>query len=210
MHHNIADLIDLFGGNQPFIDKLDQLFVEDLKLSKWQYYAIHPDATGNVGQFVMGNEPSFHIPYLYNYAGQPWKTQKRIRMLLESWFRNDLMGIPGDEDGGGMTAFVVFSQLGFYPVSPGIPVYTIGSPIFTKSSIQLDNGKVFTVSAVNASWSNKYIQSATLNGQPLNRTWFTHDDLINGGTLELIMGNRPNKNWGLESPPPSAADMQGL
>lgn len=210
VHHNIADLIDLFGGNQPFVDKLDQLFVEDLKLSKWQYYAIHPDATGNVGQFVMGNEPSFHIPYLYNYAGEPWKTQKRIRMLLESWFRNDLMGIPGDEDGGGMTAFVVFSQLGFYPVSPGIPVYTIGSPIFTKSSIQLDNGKVFTVNAKNASWSNKYIQSATLNGQPLNRTWFTHDDLVNGGTLELIMGDRPNKNWGLESPPPSAADMQGL
>lgn len=210
VHHNIADLIDLFGGNQPFIEKLDQLFVEDLKLPKWQYYAIHPDATGNVGQFVMGNEPSFHIPYLYNYAGQPWKTQKRIRMLLESWFRNDLMGIPGDEDGGGMTAFVVFSQLGFYPVSPGIPVYTIGSPIFTKSSIKLDNGKVFTVKAENASGSNKYIQSATLNGQPLNRTWFMHEDLVNGGTLELIMGDRPNKDWGLESPPPSAADMQGF
>ena len=207
VHHNIADLIDLFGGNQPFINKLDQLFVEDLKLSKWQYYAILPDATGSVGQFVMGNEPSFHIPYLYNYAGQPWKTQKRIRMLLESWFRNDLMGIPGDEDGGGMTAFVVFSQLGFYPVSPGIPVYTIGSPIFRKSTIKLDNGKVFTVKAKNASWSNKYIQSATLNGQPLNRTWFTHNDLINGGMLELVMGDRPNKNWGLESPPPSAADM---
>ena len=209
VRHNIADLIDLFGGNQPFIDQLDQLFVEDLKLPKWQYYAIHPDATGNVGQFVMGNEPSFHIPYLYNYAGQPWKTQKRIRMLLESWFRNDLMGIPGDEDGGGMTAFVVFSQLGFYPVSSGIPVYTIGSPIFTKSSIRLDNGKVFTVKAKNTSWSNKYIQSATFNGQPLNRTWFTHDDLVNGGTLELIMGDRPNKEWGLESPPPSATDMQG-
>ena len=206
VHHNIADLIQLFGGNQPFIDKLDRLFVEDLKKSKWQYYAIHPDATGNVGQFVMGNEPSFHIPYLYNYAGQPWKTQKRIRMLLESWFRNDLMGVPGDEDGGGMTAFVVFSQLGFYPVSPGIPVYTIGSPVFTKSSIHLDNGKVFTVIATNASWSNKYIQSAKLNGQPLNRTWFMHDDLVNGGTLELEMGDRPNKNWGLESPPPSGGN----
>lgn len=210
VHHNIADLISLFGGNKPFVDKLDQLFVEDLKLGKWQYYAIHPDATGNVGQFVMGNEPSFHIPYLYNYAGQPWKTQKRIRMLLESWFRNDLMGIPGDEDGGGMTAFVVFSQLGFYPVSPGIPVYTIGSPIFTKSSIKLDNGKTFTVVAKNTSWTNKYIQSATLNGEPLNRTWFTHDDLISGGTLEFLMGDRPNKDWGIESPPPSANDMKGL
>ena len=208
VRHNVSDLIDLFGGNQPFIDKLDQLFVEDLKLPKWQYYAVHPDATGNVGQFVMGNEPSFHIPYLYNYAGQPWKTQKRIRMLLESWFRNDLMGIPGDEDGGGMTAFVVFSQLGFYPVTPGIPVYTIGSPIFTKSTINLDNGKKFTVEAKNASWSNKYIQSATLNGEVLNRTWFTHDDLISGGVLVLEMGDRPNKEWGVDSPPPSATDMQ--
>jgi predicted alpha-1,2-mannosidase len=207
--HNVAGLIGLFGGNQPFTDKLDQLFVEGLKLPKWQYYAIHPDATGSVGQFVMGNEPSFHIPYLYNYAGQPWKTQKRIRMLLESWFRNDLMGIPGDEDGGGMTAFVVFSQLGFYPVTPGIPVYTVGSPVFARSSIRMDNGKVFTIEAPNVSWSNKYIQSARLNGQPLNRTWFTHEELVNGGTLELVMGNRPNKSWGLESPPPSAPDMGG-
>lgn len=207
VRHNFADLIDLFGGNQQFIDKLDQLFEEDMKLPKWQYYAVHPDATGNVGQFVMGNEPSFHIPYLYNYAGEPWKTQKRIRMLLESWFRNDLMGIPGDEDGGGMTAFVVFSQLGFYPVTPGMPIYTIGSPIFTKSTINLENGKKFTVVANNSSKENKYIQSAALNGVELNRTWFTHDDLINGGTLVLEMGNRPNKSWGLESPPPSPSDM---
>jgi len=203
VRHNIADLIELFGGNEPFIDKLDQLFVEDLKTSKWQYYAVQPDATGNVGQFVMGNEPSFHIPYLYNYAGQPWKTQKRIRMLLESWFRNDLMGIPGDEDGGGMSAFVVFSYLGFYPVSPGIPVYTIGSPIFTKASIKLSNGKTFTVEARNSSRNNKYIRSAVLNGRLLNRTWFTHDDLMNGGTLLLVMGNRPNERWGLDTPPPS-------
>ena len=131
-------------------------------------------------------------------------------MLLESWFRNDLMGIPGDEDGGGMTAFVVFSQLGFYPVTPGIPVYTIGSPIFTKSTINLDNGNKFTVEAKNSSKENKYIQSATLNGVGLNRTWFTHDDIVNGGTLILEMGNRPNKSWGLESPPPSPADMSGL
>ena len=210
IHHNIADVIQLFGGNQPLVDKLDQLFVEDLKTSKWQYYAVLPDATGSVGQFAVGNEPGFHIPYLYNYAGEPWKTQKRIRLLLESWFRNDLMGIPGDENGGGMTAFVVFSSLGFYPVSPGIPVYTIGSPVFTRSIIRMDNGRTFTIDARNASWSNKYIQSATLNGRPLNRTWFTHDDLVNGGTLVLVMGDRPNYQWGIESPPPSAPDMQGI
>lgn len=197
VRHHIQDLIDLFGGNAPFIERLDQLFVEDMKRSKWQYYAVHPDATGNVGQFVMGNEPSFHIPYLYNYVGQPWKTQKRIRMLMESWFRNDLMGVCGDEDGGGMSAFYVFSALGFYPVSPGVPVYTIGSPLFDKSVIQLDNGKTFTVIAQNVSWENKYIQSAKLNGVDHDKTWFTHEDIMNGGTLELLMGNRPNKNWGV-------------
>ena len=197
VRHHIQDLIDLFGGNAPFIKRLDQLFVEDMKMAKWQYYALHPDATGNVGQFVMGNEPSFHIPYLYNYAGQPWKTQKRIRMLMESWFRNDLMGICGDEDGGGMSAFYVFSALGFYPVSPGVPVYTIGSPLFDKSEIRLANGKVFTVIAHGVSQENKYIQSAKLNGAQYTKTWFTHEDVINGGTLELFMGNRPNKKWGV-------------
>ncbi len=197
VRHHIQDLIDLFGGNAPFIERLDQLFVEDMKMAKWQYYALHPDATGNVGQFVMGNEPSFHIPYLYNYAGQPWKTQKRIRMLMESWFRNDLMGICGDEDGGGMSAFYVFSALGFYPVSPGVPVYTIGSPLFDKSEIRLANGKVFTVIAHEVSQENKYIQSAKLNGAQYTKTWFTHEDIINGGTLELFMGNRPNKKWGV-------------
>ena len=197
VRHHIQDLIDLFGGNTPFIERLDQLFVEDMKMSKWQYYALHPDATGNVGQFVMGNEPSFHIPYLYNYAGQPWKTQKRIRMLMESWFRNDLMGVCGDEDGGGMSAFYVFSALGFYPVSPGVPVYTIGSPLFDKSEIQLADGKVFTMIAHGVSWENKYIQSAKLNGAEYNKTWFTHEDVMKGGTLELFMGDRPNKKWGV-------------
>lgn len=203
--HNIADLIHLFGGNKPFTDKLDQLFVEGMQRSKWQYYAVHPDATGNVGQFVMGNEPSFHIPYLYNYAGQPWQTQKRIRMLMESWFRNDLMGICGDEDGGGMSAFYVFSAMGFYPVSPGIPAYNIGSPLFTKATIALENGRTFTIVAPEASWSNKYIQSARLNGKEWNKPWFTHEDILNGGVLELTMSDRPNKSWGAASDavPPS-------
>lgn len=203
--HNIADLIDLFGGRKPFTEKLDRLFTEGLQRSKWEYYAVHPDATGNVGQFVMGNEPSFHIPYLYNYAGEPWKTQKRIRMLMESWFRNDLMGICGDEDGGGMSAFYVFSAMGFYPVSPGIPAYNIGSPLFTKVSLSLENGKVFTVIAKGASARNKYIRSARLNGKELNRPWFTHEDIMGGGVLELTMGDRPNKSWGTapEAVPPS-------
>lgn len=205
VHHNIADLISLFGGDQPFADKLDQLFAEGLHTSKWQYYSTLPDSSGNVGQYVMGNEPSFHIPYLYNYARRPWQTQKRIRMLMESWFRNDLMGICGDEDGGGMSAFYVFSAMGFYPVTAGMPYYVIGSPIFDRVTIHLDGGKTFTLIARNNSADNKYIQSATLNGRPYDKSYFSHEDLMAGGTLELVMGDRPCKTWAVaeESVPPS-------
>lgn len=204
--HNIADLIQLMGGKEQFINNLDQTFLEPLGKSKFDFYAQLPDHTGNVGQFSMANEPSLHIPYLYNYAGQPWKTQKRIRKLLETWFRNDLMGIPGDEDGGGMSAFVVFSALGFYPVTPGFPIYNIGSPLFNYSKIFLENGRVLEIEAINVSATNKYIQSAILNGKEWNKPWFSHTDIKYGGKLILKMGNRPNKEWGSSSyeAPPSA------
>ena len=204
--HNVADLIDLMGGNQQFIANLDQTFREPLGRGKYAFYAQIPDHTGNVGQFSMANEPSLHIPYLYNYAGQPWKTQKRIRQLLKTWFRNDLMGVPGDEDGGGMSAFVVFSSLGFYPVTPGFPAYNIGSPLFAKAKVMLSNGKVFEIEAQGASDENKYIQSATLNGKEWNKPWFSHDDIKEGGKLVLVMGSRPNKAWGSagDAVPPSA------
>lgn len=202
--HNIADLIELMGGKEKFIENLDQTFVEPLGRSKFDFYAQLPDHTGNVGQFSMANEPCLHIPYLYNYAGQPWKTQKCIRKMLKTWFRNDYMGIPGDEDGGGMSSFVVFSLLGFYPVTPGLPVYNIGSPVFDYSIVTLSNGKIFEIKAENVSDENKYVQSAILNGKKLNKPWFSHDDIINGGKLVLKMDKIPNKEWGndtLVSPP---------
>ena len=204
--HDIHGLIDLMGGSKEFTKNLDQLFREDLGRRKYQFWAKFPDATGLVGQFSMGNEPSFHIPYLYNYAGEPWKTQKRIRFLLDVWFQDNIFGIPGDEDGGGMTAFVVFSSLGFYPVTPGLPVYNIGSPLFEEVKIQLDNGNTFTILANNCSKVNKYIQSAKLNGVDLDQPWFTHDDILNGSKLELEMGPYPNKVWGSSaiSAPPSS------
>lgn len=202
--HNIADLISLMGGNEQFIDNLNQTFVEPLGRSKFEFYAQLPDHTGNVGQFSMANEPSLHIPYLYNYAGQPWKTQKRIRTLLKQWFRSDLMGVPGDEDGGGMSAFVCFSMLGFYPVTPGIPVYNIGSPLFKSAKMTMSNGRVFEVEAINCSDDNKYIQSATLNGKEWNKPWFSHSDIENGAKLVLVMGNTANKAWGANEAPPSA------
>ena len=196
VQHNIGDLISLIGGNEAFTSALDSMFNTPLGMSKWQFYSTLPDHTGNVGMFSMANEPSLHIPYLYNYAGKPWMTQKRIRTLLNQWFRNDLMGIPGDEDGGGMTSFVVFSSLGFYPVTPGLPVYNIGSPLFTNAKVTLSNGAVFEIEAQNTSADNKYIQSATLNGKEWNKSWFSHEDLKDGGKLVLVMGSKPNKAWG--------------
>lgn len=203
--HNIADLVNLMGGDALFVEELEKMYDTPLGKSKFEFYAQLPDHTGNVGQFSMANEPSLHIPYLYNYAGQPWRTQKRIRNLLDQWFRNDLMGVPGDEDGGGMTSFVVFSQLGFYPVTPGLPMYVIGSPTFEKASIKLGEGKTFDIICSNYSPENKYIQSAKLNGVDWNKSWFTHEDLIKGGKLEFVMGNRPNKQWASDkaSIPPS-------
>ena len=204
VQHNVADLIQLMGGNERFTSALDSLFNVPLGMSKWQFYSFLPDHTGNVGMFSMANEPCLHIPYLYNYAGKPWMTQKRIRTLLNMWFRNDLMGVPGDEDGGGMSAFVVFSQLGFYPVTPGMPAYNIGSPLFTDARIDLGNRKFFEIQAHNASTENKYIQSVTLNGKPWDRPWFTHADIAEGGVLEVEMGPKANKQWGTLVPPPSA------
>ena len=192
-YHAFADLISMMGGKEKFDKKLDQLFTESLGRSKWQYYSTMPDATGNVGQFVMGNEPSMHIAYLYNLAGKPWKTQKRIRMLMDTWFRNDLMGIPGDEDGGGLSAFYVFSAMGFYPLTPGIPEYQIGSPLFKKIRIHLQNGKTFTVKANKNSYRNKYIVSASLNGKSLGGSTVSHKDIVGGGTLVLEMSSNPAK-----------------
>jgi predicted alpha-1,2-mannosidase len=198
VQHDIPGLIGLMGGKNIFENKLDQLFREPLDRSKYEFWAKFPDATGNVGEYSMGNEPSFHIPYLYNFTGSPWKTQSRVRFLLDVWYKDNIFGIPGDEDGGGMSAFVVFSSMGFYPITPGKPIYTIGSPLFSKVTIDLPNGKQFTVIANKCSVINKYIQSAKMDGQPLNTPWFTHAQLMNGGKLELEMGPKPNKNWGVE------------
>ena len=191
--HNISDLIELMGGAEAFCAELDRMFNEPLGRAKFHFYSQLPDHTGNVGQFSMANEPSLHIPYLYNYAGRPWMTQKRIRTLLRQWFRNDLMGIPGDEDGGGMSAFVVFSMLGFYPVTPGLPEYQIGSPMFDRATIQLADGKKFEIVAENNSPTNKYIQSATLNGKPVDGTTLQHADLASGGRLVFSMGPEARK-----------------
>jgi len=204
--HDYSGLFELMGGERKAEENLDQLFREPLDRSKYEFQAKFPDSTSMAGQFSMGNEPSFAILYIYNRVGAPWKTQKRVRMLLESFFPDTLQGIPGDEDGGGMSAFVVFSMLGFYPVTPGIPTYDVGSPVFDKATIHLKNGKDFVILAHNNSHENKYVQSIRLNGKASNQVWFRHADIANGGTLEVTMSNVPNTQLGsgdAEFPPAS-------
>ena len=210
VQHDVAGLIRLLGGRDAFNARLDRLFVEQYGTSKFQFLGQFPDATGLVGLYAQGNEPSFHIPYLYDFSGQPWKTQRRVRQLMDVWYGDGPLGIPGDDDGGATSSWYVLSAIGFYPVCPGSPVYEIGSPIFSRSTVRLGNGKQFTVVANHVSARNKYIQSAVLNGKPLNRPWFRHSEIENGGTLVLEMADRPNKAWGStpeDAPPSMSADV---
>ena len=209
VQHDVAGLIRLMGGREPFNTQLDRLFVEQYGTSKFRFLNQFPDATGLVGLYAQGNEPSFHIPYLYDFSGQPWKTQQRVRQLMDVWYGDGPLGIPGDDDGGETSSWYVLSAIGFYPVCPGSPVYEIGSPIFAKSVIRLGNGKEFTILANRVSRQNKYIQSAQLNGKPLNRPWFQQSDISNGGTLVLEMTDRPNTHWGSgpEDVPPSMSNQ---
>ena len=206
VQHNLSDLANLMGGREAMAQELDRTFAEPMGRGKREFYEQLPDQTGNIGQFTMANEPSLHIPYIYNYAGAPWKTQKRIRQCLDTWFRNDVMGIPGDEDGGGLTSFVVFSSLGFYPVTPGFPAYNIGSPLFTDIRVKLPGGRELHIIAKGSSRDNKYIQRATLNDKNWNKPWFSQEDIENGALLILEMGSQPNKQWGADesATPPSA------
>lgn len=206
VQHDPAGLIDLFGGRKPFLNKLDYLFeVQYGGMWKYSFLAKFPDMTGLIGNYAQGNEPSFHIAYLYDFAGEPWKTQKRVRQNMDVWYNDVPLGLPGDDDKGSLGAWYVFSSIGFYPFCPGEPFYVIGSPLFSKITIHLNNGKAFIINADYVSKQNKYIQSAILNGNPLLKPWFTQKDIGEGGVLTLQMGPRPNKHWGSSSndAPPS-------
>jgi len=197
VQHNVGGLIDLIGGREKFIAKLDALFAEgyDEEL-KFVFLSQFPDSTGLIGQYPQGNEPAFHIPYLYCYAGAPWKTQRYVRQIMRTWYSDQPLGLPGDDDNGATSAWYVFSAMGFYPVCPGRPYYVLGSPLFEECEIDVESGKTFRIVAHDVSLMNKYIQSATLNGEPLNKPWFDHATLVRGGKLILQMGSEPNKAWG--------------
>lgn len=196
VQHDIEGLIGLMGGTDRFEERLDALFAEQYDGPKYSFLGQFPDSTGLIGMYCQGNEPAFHIPYLYNYTRSPWKTQRRVRQIMELWYQDTPLGICGDEDCGAMSSWYVFSAMGLYPVCPGKPVYEIGSPLFEKTEIRLAGGKRFVIHAEGASNRNKYIQQAFLNGKPLNEPRIHHRDLAAGGELRLVMGERPNKSWG--------------
>uniref|UniRef100_UPI00321763F5 GH92 family glycosyl hydrolase n=1 Tax=uncultured Draconibacterium sp. TaxID=1573823 RepID=UPI00321763F5 len=192
VQHDIQGLINLFGGNHSFTQKLDTFFEMSPLITPPKYVGV----VGTIGQYVHGNQPSHHVAYLYNYAGQPWKTQQRVRQVCEELYRTGPGGLCGNEDMGSLSSWYVLSSIGFYPVTPGLPVYAIGSPLFGEITINIGENSWFKIKAKNNSKENKYIQSATLNGQPFNRTYLNHKEITNGGELIFQMGPKPNKKWG--------------
>ncbi len=202
---DVAGLIKLMGGQQNFTQKLDSLFEQSSEVNS---ETAPPDVSGMIGQYAQGDEPSHHIAYLYDYAGKPWKTQAVVREICETLYTDSTDGLCGNDDCGQMSAWYVFSAMGFYPVNPVDGIYAIGSPMLNKVSIDVGHNRHFTVIANNVSKENKYIQSAELNGKPLNLTYITQREIMNGGTLVFNMGDKPNKKWGAseDDAPPSMSE----
>lgn len=188
---NPQGLIDAFGGKEKFTTHLEKLFTESSEITGDNVSA---DITGLIGQYAHGNEPSHHIAYLFNKAGEPHRTQYWINEILKTQYNTTPNGYSGNEDCGQMSAWYVWSSIGLYPMNPVSGEYEIGRPLFPKAKINLPNGKTFTIIAENVSAENMYIQSATLNGKPLDRTFITDEELKNGGELKFIMGSAPINN----------------
>jgi len=186
--HDVEGLIELMHGDEGFIKKMDEMFVRQGRE--------HVDVSGLIGQYAHGNEPCHNYAYLYVYAGVPWKTQEKISQIVKTLYTDQPGGLCGNNDCGQMSAWYVFSAMGFYPVCPGQPMYVFGTPLFPSVTMNLENGKTFKVVAENVSDKNIYIQSATLNGKTYTKTYIQHADVINGGTLVFTMGSEPNKQWG--------------
>lgn len=190
VQHDIEGLIEVVGGSERFEQKLDSMFsFNPLPEDKLPIFS-----TGMIGQYAHGNEPSHHVALLYNYIGKPWKTQEKIKDVLESQYKNEPNGHCGNEDCGQMSSWYVFNALGFYPVNPAQGVYAFGSPLVDSATIHLENGKVFTVKTLNNSSENKYIQSVLLNAKETNNNYILHEEILEGGTLVFKMGPKPNKN----------------
>lgn len=198
---DVQGLIDLMGGDRAFVAKLDSVFDIPPKFDDSYYgftiHEIREMQIVNMGNYAHGNQPIQHMIYLYNYAGEPWKAQHRVRDVMRRLYSFAPDGYPGDEDNGQTSAWYVFSALGFYPVTPGANQYVIGSPLFRRVELSLENGRRLVIDAPKNSPANVYIQSVSLNGRQLDRTWLSHEELMAGGTLRFEMGPEPNKSWGV-------------
>lgn len=202
---DIDGLIKLYGGREAFAHKLDELFTTGEGLSGRD----QADVTGLIGQYAQGNEPSHHMAYLFDYAGQPWRTQELIHKICNEFYTNDPAGLIGNEDCGQMSAWYVLSAMGFYEVTPGSGLYALGTPQFDEVSIHLENGNVFSLKAQNRTVGNFYVNDVRLNGKPHPATFIRHKDVENGGELMFQMSGRPNKTRGVKEkdrPHSSVAD----
>jgi predicted alpha-1,2-mannosidase len=184
--HDPATLIAMMGGNKRFVQRLDSLFTMELPD---KFFAETEDITrdGIIGGYVHGNEPSHHVAYLYNWTDKPWKTQERVRMILRKQYGSAPDGLGGNDDCGQMSAWYIFTALGFYPVAPGDERYSLGSPAVNSAAIHLENGKTFSIETVNQGDKNVYVKKVTLNGQTLNRLYITHREIMEGGKLVFYM-----------------------
>ncbi len=191
--HDVYGLIDLFGNEEAFISKLDSLFIANGDMGA----EASPDISGLIGQYAHGNEPSHHITYLYAYVGQQWKTAEKVREILNTLYFDAPAGLSGNEDVGQMSSWYIISTLGFYQVAPAGGVYVFGSPNIDKATINVGNGKTFTVLAHNNTKDNIYIQSVKLNGKTYTKSYINYTDIMNGGTLEFDMGNKPSNTFGV-------------
>ena len=186
--HDVHDFINLHGGNEAFVQKLEQLFTESSEITGDNTSV---DISGLIGQYAHGNEPSHHIAYMFNKANMPEKTQYWVREILDTQYSVQPDGLSGNEDCGQMSAWYVFSSMGLYPMNPASGQYEFGSPLFEKTTIAVGEDRSFVITAPNTSSINKYIQSVKLNGKELDRTYITHKELMDGGTLEFEMGSEP-------------------
>ena len=197
--HDLPGLIELMGGDEAFIAKLDAMLAAEPTFGVGHYGGVIHEMTEMVacrmGQYAHGNQPVHHVLYLYIFAGAPWKTAAPVRQVVDTLYGPGPDGYCGDEDNGQMSAWYIFSTLGFYPVCPGKPGYVIGSPRFAKVTIHQSNGQDFVIEASGVSNDAIHVAAGRLNGQPLSRSWIKHDEITAGGTLSLEMSQQPNKAW---------------
>jgi predicted alpha-1,2-mannosidase len=193
--HDVQGLINLMGGEKVFVAKLDSVFTEPNRVNVGTYRSMIHEmkemVVANMGQYAHGNQPIQHMIYLYNYAGQPWKAQQRVREIMDKLYNATENGYPGDEDQGQTSSWYVLSALGMYSVCPGTDEYVFGSPLFQKTTITLENGKKFVIEAPNNSKKNVYIQSGQLNGKPYSKNYIRYADLTSGGVLRFAMSDKP-------------------